>query len=196
MAQYIYSRVSTGKQDTGNQLAALRERYPTAAIIEEVASGAKERPLLTKLVSGLDRGDTLIVAALDRLGRRTSEILALIEGLDRRGVTVISVREGADFSTPVGKMIMTVLLSVAQLERDLIGERTRLALAAKKAKGVKLGGPAKYGPEVVARVRELRGQGATFRAIAAEAGISVGHVHDLCKQPAVADAASDCVIYS
>lgn len=186
MEQYIYSRVSTGKQDTGNQLASLRERYPNASIVEETASGAKERPLLAKLVAGLDTGDTLIVAALDRLGRRTSEILALIEGLDKRGITVISVREGADFSTPVGRMIMTVLLSVAQLERDLIGERTRMALQAKKAKGVKLGGPVKYGTEVVEKVRLLRNQGLTMRAIAVQVGLSASRVCELCQDAAPA----------
>jgi putative DNA-invertase from lambdoid prophage Rac len=82
---YIYSRVSTGKQDTANQLARLRELYPTAPIYEETASGAKRRPVLEGLLARLQKGDYLVVAALDRLGRKTSEILALIENLEKRG---------------------------------------------------------------------------------------------------------------
>lgn len=179
--QYIYSRVSTDKQDTGNQLSALRERYPTATVIEEVASGIKARPMLHKLTGGLEAGDTLIVAALDRLGRKTSEILVLLEDLAKRGVVVISVREGADFSTPVGKLIMTVLLSVAQLERDLIGSRTKAALDARRKAGVKLGRPSTLAPDTVQRVKDLRASGLTVREVAAQTGVSHSWVAQLCR---------------
>lgn len=186
--QYIYSRVSTEKQQIENQLSKLRELFPNAAIVEEVGSGIKARPELAALLSRLVQGDTLIVAALDRLGRRTSEILAIIEDLERRGVILKSIREGVDYSTICGKLVTQILCSVAEMERNLISERTRLALAAKKKAGVKLGGRPKYSPEVIDQVRELRLQGATVREVAKITGVSASRVSQLgkCFAPEVA----------
>src|SRR4051812_25001893 len=113
MAQYIYSRVSTDGQTTDGQVLALTARYPEAQIVSEVASGAKHRPILRALVAQLQAGDTLVVAALDRLGRRTSEVLALIEDLDRRRIVLVSVREGVDYSTAAGRLVTQILVSVA-----------------------------------------------------------------------------------
>ena len=117
---YIYSRVSTGRQDTANQLAKLRELYPAATVFEETASGAKRRPILESLLQLLKEGDQLIIAALDRLGRRTSEILALIEDLERRGVVLKSLREGLDYSSISGKLVTQILAACAEMERGLI----------------------------------------------------------------------------
>ncbi len=180
--QYIYSRVSTERQKAENQTLNLKAKYPDAVVFEETASGAKVRPVLETLIGHvLKPGDSLIVAALDRLGRRTSEVLALIEDLSRRGITLISVREGVDYSTITGKLVTQILCSVAEMERNLISERTRDALAAKKAQGVKLGARPKIPAETVARVRELRREGRKFQEIADLTGVSLGRVHTLCK---------------
>ena len=142
--QYIYSRVSTDKQETQNQLSKLKELFPGAAVFEEVSSGAKARPVLQTLLASLHSGDILIVAALDRLGRRTSEVLALIEDLERRGVILKSIREGVDYSTIAGRLVTQILCACAEMERRLISERTKMALEARRKAGVKLGGPAKF----------------------------------------------------
>lgn len=179
--QYIYSRVSTDKQETQNQLSKLKEMFPGAAVFEEVASGAKARPVLQTLLGSLQTGDVLIVAALDRLGRRTSEVLALIEDLERRGVILKSVREGVDYSTIAGRLVTQILVSVAEMERRLIGERTKIALEARRKAGVKLGGPAKYSAAIVQRVKELKAQGLSCRAVAAQTGVSASRVSQLCR---------------
>lgn len=179
--QYIYSRVSTDKQETQNQLSKLKELYPQAAVFEEVASGAKIRPVLQTLLASLQAGDVLIVAALDRLGRRTSEVLALIEDLERRGVVLKSIREGVDYSTIAGRLVTQILCSVAEMERRLISERTKMALEARRKAGVKLGGPAKYSAEAIQQVRELRGQGQTVRQVAAAIGMSASRVSQLSR---------------
>jgi len=179
--QYIYSRVSTDKQETQNQLSRLRELFPAAAVFEEVASGAKARPVLQTLLASLQGGDVLIVAALDRLGRRTSEVLALIEDLERRSVILKSIREGVDYSTIAGRLVTQILCACAEMERRLISERTKLALEARKKAGVKLGGPAKYPLETIQKVRELRRRGETVRAIARLTGVSASRVSQLCR---------------
>ncbi len=129
---YTYSRTSTSSQDTANQTVQLQQMFPNAIIVEETASGIKSRPELEKLVKKLEAGDTLAVAALDRLGRKTSEILILIEDLQKRGVILKSIREGIDYSTITGKLVTQILCPVAELERNIISQRTRLALAAKR----------------------------------------------------------------
>lgn len=179
--QYIYSRVSTDKQETQNQLSSLKELFPNAAVFEEVASGAKARPVLQTLLGSLQKGDTLIVAALDRLGRRTSEVLGLIEDLEKRGVILKSMREGVDYSTIAGRLVTQILCSVAEMERRLISERTKMALEARKKAGVKLGCPAKYANEVVAQVRELRSAGKTVREVALVTGMSASRVSQLSR---------------
>jgi DNA invertase Pin-like site-specific DNA recombinase len=189
--QYIYTRVSTDRQETENQTHGLRESYPNAAIVEEIASGAKCRPKLQELLERLVKGDVLIVYALDRLGRRTSEVLALIEDLERRGVVLKSMREGVDYSTIAGRLVTQILCSVAEMERNLISERTKLALAARKKQGVQLGAKAKYDSETVARVRALKAEGLTVREIAIQVGMSASRVSQLTKVRVTEDTLSN-----
>lgn len=179
--QYIYSRVSTDKQETQNQLSQLKELFPGAAVFEEVASGSKVRPILQALLGMLKAGDTLIVAALDRLGRRTSEVLALIEDLERRGVVLKSIREGVDYSTIAGRLVTQILCACAEMERRLISERTKLALDAKRKAGVRLGCPSKHSAETVSRVLELRAGGMPVREVAKLTGVSASRVSQLSK---------------
>lgn len=172
MATYIYCRVSTDMQSTDGQALALRKRFPDAQVVSEVASGAKSRPMLRALVEQLQAGDQLIVAALDRLGRRTSEVLNLIEDLERRKVVLISVREGVDYSTPVGRLVTQILISVSEMERALIAERTKAGLAAAKAQGRRGGRPASITEDQRQRILLLSGEGLSVREIARRCGIA------------------------
>jgi len=181
MAKYIYARVSTHFQETENQIINLKRIHPDATFIEEVASGAKHRPELDKLVQLLQRGDELIISSLDRLGRKTSEILVLIESLENRGVILKSLREGLDYSTISGRLVTQILVSVSELERSLISIRTKSALAAKREKGIFGGRPRIYGDEIIAKARALRAQGKSFAFISKEVGISIGRLHQLLK---------------
>jgi DNA invertase Pin-like site-specific DNA recombinase len=179
MATYIYSRTSTDKQDTENQVFTLKALYPDASVFEEVASGMKERPILKTLLSMLKAGDTLAVFSLDRIGRNTAEILAILDDLEERKVIFVSRREGVDYSNPCGRLVISILAAVARLERDMIAERTRAALATKRAQGIFGGRRPTYSPEVIARVKELRAKGLTMAAISQETGVSVGRIHQL-----------------
>lgn len=174
MAIITYSRVSTNRQDNQNQEHYLKERYPNATAYRETASGIKVRPVLDWLTSeGLKDGDTLVVAALDRLGRRCSEVLQLIEDLQKRNINVVSLRECIDYSTPMGRLVTQILSSVAEMEREVLSQRTKDALQAKKAQGVRLGAPIKHGPDAIAKAKSLRSQGKSYREIRKLTGMSL-----------------------
>lgn len=177
----IYSRVSTGLQDASNQTNNLKQQFPHADVVEEVASGGRSRPALEKLVGELQAGDTLVVAALDRLGRRTSEILLLVEDLERRGIILRSIRESIDFSTIAGRLVCQILISVSEMERKIIGERTKLALNAKRKMGIIGGRRPKYTQQQVEQVRTLRTQGVKLKDISAATGISISRIYQLTK---------------
>lgn len=169
---YIYSRVSTDGQTTDNQITNLKAKFPGASVVSETASGAKSRPKLEHLITALKQGDTLIVAALDRLGRRTSEVLVLIERLQERGINLISDREGIDYSTAVGRLVTQILVSVAEMERAMISERTKAALKAKRAIGIVGGRPSKVSHKMRAKMQELRDMGWSFARIGKALGVS------------------------
>lgn len=156
---YGYARVSTGGQSLGlgDQLAALvRAGVPESAIVTEVASGAAARPLLEGLVAGSARGDEIVVARLDRLGRSMTQLAALVSDLDARGVGVRSLADGLDSRSTGGRLLLHILAAAAQYERELLSERTRAALGEARRRGVRLGRPRKLGPlEVRAIIAQL-----------------------------------------
>lgn len=180
--QYIYSRVSTEKQAAENQTTNLLKLYPQAEVIEEVATSSKTRPILNDLISRLMQGDTLIIAALDRLGRRLVETVTLIEELHARGIALVSVREGLDYSTPAGKLVIQVICAVAELERNIISERTKAALQAKKNKGIKLGRKHTYGAETRAEIKRLCSLGLSYAETARRVGVSPAQVGRIEKE--------------
>lgn len=156
-----YARVSSEKQDLRRQIDEL-----TAAgcdrVVTEKASGkhGARRPEWEELVdpdSGLLRaGDTLTVVELSRLGRSTTQLTALLRDLQDRGIGLRILNLGIDTSTPAGQLIFTVVAAVAQMERDLIAERTKSALDAKRRRGERVGGrKPTHTPEQVRRAMVL-----------------------------------------
>jgi DNA invertase Pin-like site-specific DNA recombinase len=173
VASYCYVRVSTEGQNFDPQTQELLRKYPDAQVVSEIASGAKARPMLRALLDQLAAGDILIVAALDRLGRRTGEILGLVEGLTARGIVLKSEREHIDLSTPIGKVVVAILASVAELERNMISERTRHGIEAARAKGKQIGRPKTITDEEIQRgVKLVRDRGYSITRAAKEIGIS------------------------
>ena len=181
MRAVAYTRVSTEEQATsGLGLAAQRATIATAVlgkggtIVAELADegisgsiAADERPGVAEALALIAAGtaDTLVVAKLDRLGRSAYDVLGIAQRAEREGWALVVLDLGLDTTTPVGRFTLTILAGVAQLERDLIRQRTREALAAKKARGERVGRPPELDPEVVARVLHLR-QTMTLREVA------------------------------
>lgn len=124
---YGYARVSTANQQRGSSLTTQRMKlkgFGAEKIICETGSGAIERPKLDKLLSQLQRGDTLLVYRFDRIARNTRHLLEIVDDLVARGIGFKSVSENVDISTPVGKLFLTFMGAIAELERATIKERT------------------------------------------------------------------------
>lgn len=146
-----YMRVSTSKQDVENQELELL-RYASAqgiAIdtwfkIEMSSRKSMKDRRIDELLDGLSEGDTLIVSELSRLGRSLSQIVAIVDRLIEKGVTFISVKQGMSLNGKhdiTSKTTMTLFALMAEIERDLISERTKMGVARAKASGKLVGRP-------------------------------------------------------
>lgn len=161
-----YVRVSTNDQNTMLQINAL-ESAGCVQIFEDKISGTKaERPGLKRLLKTLQEGDTLVVWKLDRLGRSMRHLVILIEELRHRGVNFRSLTDSIDTSTPMGRFFFHVMGALAEMERELIVERTRAGLAAAREQGRIGGRRPKLTPEEWAQAGRLLAAGEPRQRVA------------------------------
>ncbi|QNJ91201.1 recombinase family protein [Mycolicibacterium fluoranthenivorans] len=168
-----YTRVSTVAQTLDQQNEALAAAG-VSKVFSDVMSGARDdRPGLAALMDYVRDGDTVVVWKLDRLGRNMLHILQTVRHLTDQGVTLVSVTDGIDSSTPAGRMMIGVLGSLAEYERELIKERTALKRNASRANGTKFGRPRKVDDfEHIATARRMRDDGHTIKDIVKYLGVS------------------------
>jgi len=186
MRAVIYARVSTGEQTTENQVLELkkvaeRNEWDIEAVYEDTISGAKaKRPELDKLLKGVIRKDFDVVMVWDvsRLGRSLKHLVELLEDFNTKGVNLYFHQQGIDTTTPSGKMMFQMCGVFAEFERSILQERVKAGLERAKAQGKTLGRP-KVPPIKVRKIKELREQGLSYRAIAKRTGVSHGKVHQL-----------------
>jgi putative DNA-invertase from lambdoid prophage Rac len=180
-----YHRVSTFDQDPSlarGELAAAAARLGGQVVlaVEETGSGARnDRPGLQRLMAAARRGkvDVVMVWKLDRFGRSALDVLANIRELDGAGVRFIATTQGLDVrpgGDAMSRLILGVLASVAEFERDIIRERTRLGLAKAKASGKRLGRRFVLSDKQVAKVKAMRAAKASWAQVAAGVGCKVG----------------------
>jgi DNA invertase Pin-like site-specific DNA recombinase len=167
-----YTRVSTVTQTLDQQNEALI----AAGVVKtfsDVMSGARDdRPGLAELMAYVREGDTVVVWKLDRLGRNLWHILQTVRDLTEQGVTLVSVTDGIDSSTPAGRMMIGVLGSLAEYERELIKERTELKRVSSRANGTRFGRPRKVNDaEHIATARRMKADGHTAKDIAKYLGV-------------------------
>jgi DNA invertase Pin-like site-specific DNA recombinase len=175
-----YVRVSTVEQaESGLGLEAQRgqiereaqrQGWELMAIFTDAVSGKDmERPQLQAALSMLAQGQAsaLVVSKLDRLSRSVLDFSQLLQRAGREGWHVITLDLGVDLASETGEAIANVMATFAQLERRLISRRTKEALAAAKARGVKIGRKVQLAPEVEARIVTLAEGGMSRRGIAA-----------------------------
>jgi site-specific DNA recombinase len=190
-----YARVSTDKQaDSGVSLEAQQEKIRAMAVVQGAAlqdlivdagESAKtlDRPGMERLLALVDarKVDTVIIAKLDRLTRSVKDLALLLERFTRRGVALVSVAESLDTNTAAGRLVLNIMVSVSQWEREAIGERTRDAMAHMKATRQAYS-PTPYGFErngdkldtaddeqgTVQQIRQWHRAGWTLRKIAGE----------------------------
>ena len=158
--KYGYARVSTTDQNTALQLTALKKAGCKQVFKDEGISGATtKRPALARCLKALQPGDTLIVWKLDRLGRSVRDLIHMLDDFKDRGVKFRSLTEAIDTDTPTGRAMWQMIGVLAELERSLIGERTRAGLQAARARGVKVGRKLKLTPSQLTHARRLLEQG-------------------------------------
>ena len=148
MAIFAYGRVSTAEQTTNNQRIEIENAghavdYWFADTISGKTS-ATQRPQFKALLAQIRDGETLIVSKLDRLGRDAQDVGATVKMLAARKISVVVLQLGKlDLASAAGKMMLTMLAAVAEMERDLLVERTQSGLARAKSEGKMLGRPSK-----------------------------------------------------
>ncbi len=181
-----YLRASTDKQDLNHQKLeilefARRQELHVDEYIKITISSRKtsKQRRIDELMQMLSETDMLIVTELSRLGRSTAEVLAIVNALVERNIRLIMIKQNLDINHQDmnSKIIITLFSLFAELERDLISQRTKNALAAKKAQGKSLGKPkgtlqkSKFDKDVT-RVKELLGYGLSVRKISKLLGYS------------------------
>ncbi len=187
-----YVRVSTqGQAEEGVSLDAQESKVRAWAELngaEEVVifrdegiSGkrADNRPGLNAAIEAVGKGDALVCYSLSRLSRSTKDTLGLADLLTKKEADLVSLSERIDTTTAAGKMVFRMLAVLSEFERDQISDRTRFALAHKKAQGEKTGGDVPFGysaqdgklfrdpeeQEAVRLILDLRGRGTSLRKI-------------------------------
>jgi DNA invertase Pin-like site-specific DNA recombinase len=172
-ARIGYTRVSTVSQTLDQQHEAL-DRAGVAKTFSDIMSGARDdRPGVCELMAYVREGDTVVVWKLDRLGRNTLHILETVKALTDRGVILVSTSDGIDSSTAAGRMMIGVLGSLAEYERELVRERTSLKREASRFNGTKFGRPRKVDDSThITTAMRMRADGHTARDIAKYLGVS------------------------
>jgi DNA invertase Pin-like site-specific DNA recombinase len=189
--------VSTEKQaDFGVSLEAQSEKVRAMAVVQgaelaeiivDAGESAKSlnRPGMARLLASVDAGavDVVIIAKLDRLTRSVADLAELLKRFERRGVSLVSVADSLDTRSAAGRLVLNIMVSVSQWEREAIGERTRDAMSHKRANGERVGTvpfgyrlaadgshlePDSAEQTIVSKVRALKGVGLTTRRIADE----------------------------
>ena len=191
-----YSRVSTEEQarhgvsmdnqDNKIRLQAELSEYHLVDIIRDPGRSAKDmnRPGIRRVIEAVKAGeiDAVIIHKLDRLTRSVADLDSFIRLLNKKGVALISVKDSIDTKTAGGRMVLNVLASISQWEREAIGERTAEALRHKRSRGEYTGGDIPFGYDLdrdgihlvenkaekkaIRLMIELRGRGYSYRAIA------------------------------
>lgn len=194
MAVFGYGRVSTAEQTADNQrLEIERAGYAVEYWYADTISGkahAAQRKQFGDMTAKLRKKDTVVVSKLDRLGRDAPDVLTTIKALAAFGVEVVVLQLGKlDLTSPAGKLMLAMLAAVAEMERDLIVERTQAGLARAKAEGKTLGRPTKTTPEQrKAMVDAYKGE-QSVSALARLYGVSRATVLTIVKPPI---SCSDC----
>ncbi|EAU6878938.1 recombinase family protein [Salmonella enterica] len=175
-----YVRVSTNQQHTDLQLSALKKAN-CELIFEDKMSGAKaRRPGLINAIKHLKDGDTLVVWKLDRLGRSMRNLVLLTDELRNRGVQFLSLTDSIDTSTPMGRFFFHVMGALAEMERELIVERTRAGLAAARDKGRTGGRPPKLSNDKWIQIKNLLSEGYSRTELARTFNISKNTIYRRC----------------
>lgn len=169
-----YARVSTTAQDLDAQLAVLAAAgVDKDRIFTDKLSGSArtERPGLTAMIDYARAGDTVVVAAIDRLGRSVAEVTRTITDLGERQIMLRTLREGVDTATPAGRAVAAIMATLAELELELGRERRAASRQSRRSRQLPATKPTKLGPDRQEQLRRLAATGEPVTELAAAFGI-------------------------
>ena len=133
--KYGYARISTNGQELNLQIDALK-KAGCQKIFKEIAKGVKtERCELSKLLSVVKPGDTIVIWKLDRIGRSLKHLITLFNDLIAKKVSIVSLQDPINTATAQGRLMFNLFASLAEFEKDLIRERTMAGLSSARARG-------------------------------------------------------------
>jgi DNA invertase Pin-like site-specific DNA recombinase len=165
--KYGYARISTEDQNAAMQHTALRQAGCKTIFTDELSGAMTKRPALLRCMKKLERGDTLTVWKLDRLGRGLRDLITMLDGLRDRGIKFQSITEAIDTETPTGRVMWQMIGMMAEYEHSLISERTRAGVKDAKKRGVKFGRKKKLAPAQITKARKLIEAGERVEDVAA-----------------------------
>jgi DNA invertase Pin-like site-specific DNA recombinase len=166
-----YARVSTDDQNLDLQVDALKQAGCERLFSDQVSGAAAVKAGLDEALAYLREGDTLVVWKLDRLGRTVKGLVELVDALKSRGIQFRSLTDGIDTSTPAGRFFFHMMAALAEMERDLIRERTTAGLAAARARGRKGGRKPKLDEAKLDAARKLLTAGTPAVDVAKTLGV-------------------------
>jgi DNA invertase Pin-like site-specific DNA recombinase len=167
MARIGYARVSASEQNLNLQLDALKEAKCDKIFVDDgISAIAKSRPGFEKAMALLKRGDSFVIWKMDRPFRSLIHALEILQDFETRGIEFVDITEGIDTSTPFGKCIYQVRNAFAELERNLISERTIAGLQAARKRGVKLGRPTALSAKQILDAKQRKSAGEDMAVIA------------------------------
>ena len=169
-----YARVSSKDQNLDRQLAALKKEKVFRVFTDTVSGSSTQRPGLDGALNYVRAGDQLIVVSMDRLARSLIDLHRLVDELAERGVSVKFLKEGQTYSldsSPVARLMLGLLGSVAEFERSIIRERQAEGIAKAKARGVYKGRAKVLNEEQVVQAREWVSEGVPKAEVARRFGI-------------------------
>ncbi len=180
---YGYARVSTDTQDLTSQLAQLKAAGCEKVFREKISGATANRPQLKKLMAAVGHGDVVIIPAVDRLSRDTTDLLVIARDLQKAGAGLRSIAEPVvDTTSDFAEVVLAMLGVAAKLERRRIKERTARGRANAKAKGVKFGRKPKLTPHQMKEAIKRRDkQGETLRSIARSYNVSAATISRLAQ---------------
>ena len=168
-----YARVSTQDQNLELQLEALTKAGCLKVFEDKVSGTRADRPGLGKAQEILRDGDTLVVWKLDRLGRSVKQLVDLVGELHKQGVQFKSLTDSIDTGMPSGRSFFHVMASLAEMERELIVERTRAGLEVARKLGRKGGRKLKITESKIESAKKLLASGVPPKDVAENLGVSV-----------------------
>ena len=182
MSVYGYARVSTLDQNLDRQKDALKKYGVDHLFCEKISGAKKSRPELDRMLSLLERGDSVVIESLSRLGRSVKNLSELMEMFNEKEIRLISLKESIDTTSATGRLLFTIISSLAAFERETLIERTNEGLAAARARG-RLGGRPKTNESTLKKAVALYRTGEYSLAdITALTGVSKSTLYRALKQ--------------